>query len=125
MSDIAITLNSRSSFVIPKLCDNVSNWADYEPWAKNAIGAKGLMKHAEGCARQPAPLILLNDVLMSRDDPTKPVIRPAMLYGQKTATPTLYITLETMNDLKRCKGLVKSVPGLTNVMKRMVKGWIS
>jgi hypothetical protein len=30
-----------------------------------------------------------------------PVIRPAMLYGQKTTTPTLYIKLETnVNDLK-------------------------
>ncbi|KIM82762.1 hypothetical protein PILCRDRAFT_7666 [Piloderma croceum F 1598] len=71
MSDIAITLNSQSLFVIPKLHDDGSNWADYEPQAKNAMGVKGLMKHAEGCARQPAPLILLNDVLMSQDDPTK------------------------------------------------------
>jgi hypothetical protein len=39
MSNIAITLNSQSSFVIPKLRDDGSNWADYEPRAKNAMGA--------------------------------------------------------------------------------------
>jgi len=83
MSDIAITSNSQSSFVIPKLHDDGSNWADYEPRAKNAMGAKGLMKHAEGRARQPALLILLNDVLMSRDDPTKPATEEQLDSAEK------------------------------------------
>jgi hypothetical protein len=70
MSDIAITSTSQSSFVIPKLRDDGSNWVDYEPRVKNAMGVKGLMKHAEGRARQPTPLTIVNNVLMSRDDPT-------------------------------------------------------
>jgi hypothetical protein len=70
MSDIAITSNLQSSFIIPKLHDDGSNWADYEPRAKNALGAKGLMKHAEGCARQPTLLTEVNNVPMSRADPT-------------------------------------------------------
>jgi hypothetical protein len=69
MSDIAITSNSQSSFVIPKLRDDGSNWSDYEPRAKNALGAKGLTKHAEGRARQPTPLTEVNNVPMSRADP--------------------------------------------------------
>ena len=33
------------------------------------MGAKGLTKHAEGCARQPTPLTEVNDIPMSRADP--------------------------------------------------------
>jgi hypothetical protein len=69
MSDIAITSTSQSSSVIPKLHNDRSNWVDYEPRAKNALGTKGLMKHAEGCARQPTPLTVVNNIQMSRDDP--------------------------------------------------------
>ena len=70
MSDIAITSTSQSSFVIPKLCDDGSNWVDYEPRVKNAMGAKGLMKYAKGRAGQPTPLTIVDNVPMSRDDPT-------------------------------------------------------
>src|ERR1700683_841748 len=47
------------------------------------MGVKGLMKHAEGCARQPAPLIFLNDVPMSRDDPTKPATEEQLESAEK------------------------------------------
>ena len=70
MSDIAVTLNSQSSFIIPKLHNDGSNWADYEPWVKNAMGAKGLTNHVEGRARQPTPLTEVNNVPMSWADPT-------------------------------------------------------
>jgi hypothetical protein len=70
MSDIAVTSNSQSSFIIPELRDDGSNWADYEPRAKNAMGAKGLTKHAEGRARQPTLLTEVNNVPMSQADPT-------------------------------------------------------
>ena len=48
--------NNSTSFTIPKLCDDGSNWADYQPHFMNAAGAKGLKKYLEGHARQPTPL---------------------------------------------------------------------
>jgi len=71
MSDIAITSSTQTSFTIPKLRDDGSNWTDYEPRVKNALGAKGLWKHADGRARQPVPLIAVNNVLMARGSTTK------------------------------------------------------
>ena len=72
MSDIAISSSTQSSFTIPKLRDDGSNWTDYEPRVKNALGAKGLWKHAEGRARQPVPLVDVNGVLMARGSTTQP-----------------------------------------------------
>lgn len=72
MSDITITSSSQTSFTIPKLRDNGSNWADYEPRAKNALGVKGLWKHVDGYAKQPVPLITVTDMPMSSASPTKP-----------------------------------------------------
>jgi hypothetical protein len=70
MSDIAISSSTQNSFSIPKLRDDGSNWTDYEPRVKNALGAKGLWKHAEGRARQPVPLVVVNGVLMARGSTT-------------------------------------------------------
>jgi hypothetical protein len=70
MSDIAVTSNSQSSFIIPKLRDDGSNWADYKPQVKNAMGVKGLTKHVEGRVRQPTPLTEVNNVPMSWADLT-------------------------------------------------------
>ena len=72
MSDIAITSSTQTSFTIPKLCDDGSNWMDYELRVKNALGAKGLWKHADGRARQPVPLTDVNGVLMALGSTTKP-----------------------------------------------------
>src|ERR1700728_55194 len=83
MSDIAITLNLQSSFIIPKLRDNGSNWADCEPRAKNALGAKGLMKHAEGHARQPTPLTEVNNVPMSQADPKVAATEEEIEFAEK------------------------------------------
>jgi hypothetical protein len=70
MSDIAISSSTQTSFTIPKLRDDGSNWTDYEPRVKNALGAKGLWKHADGRARQPVPLVAINGVLMARGSTT-------------------------------------------------------
>jgi hypothetical protein len=40
----------KQSLTIPKLKDDGSNWADYEPKMRNALGAKGLIRHVDGLA---------------------------------------------------------------------------
>ena len=51
-----VTLNSNSdssSLSVPKLCDNGSNWADYELRLQKVMGLKGLWRHMEGTAPKP------------------------------------------------------------------------
>ncbi|KII82684.1 hypothetical protein PLICRDRAFT_181167, partial [Plicaturopsis crispa FD-325 SS-3] len=55
-------LATSQTLAIPKLRDDGSNWADYEPRTKRAMGAKGLLAHLEGRARQPTPLVLISGV---------------------------------------------------------------
>ena len=38
---------------VPKLCDEGSNWADYEPRVERALGAKWLWRHVVGTAIAP------------------------------------------------------------------------
>jgi hypothetical protein len=63
MTDAVIASNS-PLLVIPKLRDDGTNWADYKPRARRAMGLKGLVAHLEGRAKLPAPYILVNDVPM-------------------------------------------------------------
>lgn len=72
MSDIAITSSTQALFTIPKLHDDRSNWTDYKPRVKNALGAKGLWKHAEGHAQQPVPLTEVDGVLIRRSSTSTP-----------------------------------------------------
>jgi len=50
--DTISSLNSQT-LVILKLRDDGSNWADYEPHARRAMGSKGLVPHLEGHASKP------------------------------------------------------------------------
>ena len=49
---------------VPKLHDNGSNWADYEPKIQNAMGAKGLWRHILGTATAPVPYAVSNGIPM-------------------------------------------------------------
>src|ERR1700731_2216572 len=62
-----------SSFAIIKLRDNGSNWPNYEMRAKTAMGAKGLIRHVEGTARQPLPFDVENGRPVT--EPGKPAMR--------------------------------------------------
>src|ERR1700731_132937 len=62
-----------SPFAIVKLCDNGSNWPDYEMKAKTTMGAKGLIRHVEGTARRPIPFDIENNRPVS--EPGKPAMR--------------------------------------------------
>ena len=61
MSSLTINSNPDStSLSIPKLCDDGSNWADYEPRIQKAMGSKGLWRHVEGTATVPKLYALVN-----------------------------------------------------------------
>jgi hypothetical protein len=62
-SDAFLT-SSSTSLVIPKLCDDGSNWADYEPRARRAMGSKGLVAHLEGRVNPPTPFGITNGIPM-------------------------------------------------------------
>ena len=63
MLSIPLPLASDStSLAIPKLRDDGSNWSDYEPRLRRAMGAKGLWLHVEGKATAPKPYVELNGI---------------------------------------------------------------
>ena len=68
-------LNTSSSpdittLAVPKLRDDGSNWADYEPRIKNVMGAKGLWRHILGTAIVLVPYAMSNSIPMLADRKT-------------------------------------------------------
>ena len=71
MSNLNSDLNSDSStLAVPKLCDDGSNWADYQPRLQNMMGAKGLWRHAEGTGTVPVLYAISNRIPMLSDGKT-------------------------------------------------------
>ena len=71
MSTLTMNSNSDSSLSIPKLWDDGSDWADYEPRLQKAMGSKGLWRHMEGLAVAPKPYVVADGtpVLSDRKTP--------------------------------------------------------
>ena len=64
-------LNSDSStLAVPKLYDNGSNWANYQPRLQNVMRVKGLWRHVEGTATAPVPFAMSNSIPMLADGKT-------------------------------------------------------
>src|SRR5271156_3668270 len=60
-----LTISSTSQLLsIPKLRDDGSNWADYEPKTRTAMGSRGLIRHVDGTSVAPTPYPLDNGVAM-------------------------------------------------------------
>ena len=59
------------TLAVPKLCDDGSNWADYEPCIQRALGSKGLWRHVEGTAIVPKPYVLVTRVPILVDGMTQ------------------------------------------------------
>jgi hypothetical protein len=71
MSNLSLNSNSDSTNLqVPKLRDDGSNWSDYEPRIRKAMGSKGLWRHVEGTATAPKPFAVVNDVLVLTDRTT-------------------------------------------------------
>jgi len=67
------TLNSSSdstTLAIPKLRDDGSNWSDYEPRIRKAMGSKALWRHIEGSSIAPKPYMEKDGVYLLADGTT-------------------------------------------------------
>ena len=65
-----LSQNSNSdaaTLAVPKLCDNRSNWADYQPWIQKAMGMKGLWRHVERTAIAPVLYAITSGVAVLSD----------------------------------------------------------
>src|SRR5271168_4502002 len=65
------SISDSSTLAVPKLRDDGSNWSDYEPRLRNAMGAKGLWRHVEGTAVAPVPFAVSDGIPMLSDGKTK------------------------------------------------------
>src|ERR1700733_7614320 len=71
MTDILLSSNKNdTSLSVPKLRDDGSNWADYEPRIRKAMGARGIWKHVEGTALKPTQYHLLGNTYVLSDGAT-------------------------------------------------------
>ncbi|KAF8805245.1 hypothetical protein BYT27DRAFT_7192977 [Phlegmacium glaucopus] len=71
MSSLSLNPSSDSTnLAIPKLRDDGSNWADYEPRIQKAMGSKGLWRHVEGTAIAPKPFAIIGGVAVLADRTT-------------------------------------------------------
>src|SRR6202522_4108982 len=71
MSNLNMNSNSDSTTLsVPKLRDDGSNWADYQPRIERVLGSKGLWRHVLGAAIAPKPYILLAGVPVIADGKT-------------------------------------------------------
>jgi gag-polypeptide of LTR copia-type len=71
MSNLNMNSNSDSTTLsVPKLRDDGSNWADYQPRIERALGSKGLWRHVLGAAIAPKLYILLAGVPVIADGKT-------------------------------------------------------
>jgi hypothetical protein len=65
MNNLNTNSNSDSTILtMPKLHDDGSNRADYQPQIQYAMGAKGLWRHIEGTASVLVPFPMTNGVAM-------------------------------------------------------------
>ena len=62
--------NDSTSLAIPKLHDNRSNWADYKPRMRKAMGSRGLWGHMEGVAVVPKPYVVVDGTPVLADGKT-------------------------------------------------------
>ena len=60
-----------TSLSVPKLRDDRSSWADYEPRVERALGTKGLWRHVVGTAIAPKPYAVVAGVPVLADGITQ------------------------------------------------------
>ena len=71
MSAFSTNNSNTTTLVVPKLCDDRSNWADYEPHIQRALGSKGLWRHIKGTAIVPKLYVLVAGVSILADGTTQ------------------------------------------------------
>ena len=71
MSAFSTNNPDTTTLVVPKLCNDGSNWANYEPCIQRALGSKGLWRHIKGTAIAPKPYALVARVPIPTDRMTQ------------------------------------------------------
>ena len=71
MSAFSTNNPDTTTLAVPKLHDDRSNWADYEPCIQRALGLKGLWRHIKGTAIAPKPYVLVAGVPVLTDGMTQ------------------------------------------------------
>ena len=62
--------NNSTNLAVPKLHDDRSNWADYEPRLRKAMGSRGLWRHVEGVAVVPKLYLIADGIPVLADGKT-------------------------------------------------------
>ena len=71
MSAFSTNNPDTTTLVVPKLHNDGSNWANYEPRIQRALGSKGLWRHVKGTAIVPKPYALVAGVPVLTDRTTQ------------------------------------------------------
>ena len=97
MSAFTTNNSDTTTLAVPKLHNDGSNWADYEPCIQRVLGLKGLWKHIEGTAIAPKPYVLVAGV-------------PVLVDGTTQATEDQIEARETkIINYDKCKYLAQHV----------------
>ena len=88
MSAFSTNNSDTMTLVVPKLCNDGSNWANYEPRIQRALGLKGLWRHVEGTAIVPKPYVLVARVPFSQMERPKLWKTRLRLERRKSSTMT-------------------------------------
>ena len=67
MSAFSTNNSDTTTLVVPKLCNDGSNWANYKPCIQRALGSKRLWRHIKGTAIVPKPYALVARVPVLTD----------------------------------------------------------
>ena len=59
-----------TSLAVPKLHDDGSNWSNYKPRLRKAMGSRGLWRHVEGVAIAPKPYLIVDGIPVLADGKT-------------------------------------------------------
>ena len=62
--------NDSTTLAVPKLHDDGSNWADYEPRMCKVMGSRGLWRHVKGVAAVPKLYVVADGVPVLADGKT-------------------------------------------------------
>ena len=71
MSTFSTNNSDTTTLAVPKLRDDGSNWANYEPHIQRALGSKGLWRLVKGTAIAPKPYALVTGVPVLADGTTE------------------------------------------------------
>ena len=120
MSTLTLNANYDSTnLAVPKLHDDGSNWSDYEPRIRRALGSKGLWEHVSGTALVPQRYAIVatisvladgttaatEDQVEAREDRVKKYNKESYLAQHvilSTTSPRLGTKIKTLRRQRRC-----------------------